>query len=200
MKQNPSRPPRTVAAARRLRPLISRVPLLAAALAALMLMAGCSSTTTPRADTAGALTQQADAVMAGPTDLFAWAGDIYEAEGSAGAPRTIVTEPQRSMAGKLKAKRAAIGALGMRVGALPVTETQNLAAVMNANIGVKRAVERHLDTAEVVAERQPTDDQFEVRVRAALRPIAEILEKHHITPAEAFEPPATPAAGSPHTT
>ena len=135
--------------------------------------------------------------MAEADDLFPWAGDTLETEGSAPAPRTIVTEPQRSLAGKMRAKRSAIAALKKRIEGLPVTETQNLEAVMEANIGVRRAVERYLDTAVVVSERETSEDHFEVRVRASMRPLAEILELNFITPNEA--PEAKPASGTSNT-
>ena len=177
------------------RVLSLRVVLLMAGAAHLMFAAGCSTTTPASADSSSLPPKVA--AMAEADDLFPWAGDTLEAEGSAPAPRTIVTEPQRSLAGKMRAKRSAIAALKKRIESLPVTETQNLEAVMEANIGVRRSVERYLDTAVVVSERETSEDHFEVRVRASLRPLAEILEQNFITPNEA--PEATPVSAANNT-
>lgn len=169
--------------------------LLMTCSAVLVFATGCSTTTSASGDSSSLSPKVA--AMAEADDLFPWAGDTLEAEGSAPAPRTIVTEPQRSLAGKMRAKRSAIAALKKRIESLPVTETQNLEAVMEANIGVRRAVERYLDTAVVVSERETSEDHFEVRVRASMRPLAEILEQNFITPNEA--PEATPATATSNT-
>jgi hypothetical protein len=123
---------------------------------------------------------------------FPWAIEVAEATGSGKAPSSINTEPQRSLAGKLKAKRTALASLKQRVGRLPVSPEHNLNSVMDSNIGVRRAVETYLDTAEVTSEVETAPGVYEVRVRAPLAPVAKVLTDNYITPEDV--PP--PRAGS----
>jgi hypothetical protein len=156
-----------------LTPLPRRLPAVAAflALAALFALAGCAELTSR--PTSGGL-------AAGSP--YTWAAESVEATGAGAAPSSIDAEPQRSLAGKLKAKRAALGALKQRVGRLPVNHENTLGSVMDANIGVRRSVETYLDTAEVVSEVETAPGTWEVRVRARLAPVARILTENFITP------------------
>jgi hypothetical protein len=101
------------------------------------------------------------------------------------------------MAGKLKAKRAAIATLRQRVAQLPVTPDQTLGTVMNSNIGIRRSVEAALDKAQIVWEQEVSPGVFEVRVRTPLNPVADILEQNFVTPENAPAAPAPRTEGEP---
>ncbi len=163
-----------------------------AALVGAALVSGCSEKATHpggRGPTPG--------VAVSPRSPFAWAGDTLESAGTGSAPRSIATEPQRSMAGKLKAKRAAIASLRQRVAQLPVTPDQTLGTVMNSNIGIRRSVEAALDKAQIVWEQEVSPGVFEVRVRTPLNPVADILEQNFVTPENAPAAPAPRTEGEP---
>jgi len=129
-------------------------------------------------------TQKARAGSAGDgaESVFTWAGEFVEADGRGIAPAEVTTEPQRSLAAKQAAKTAAIAGLKHRVSRLTVTGSQTLGSIMALNLSVKRAVEKYLQTAEVVHEQEIEPGIWEVRMRAPLAPIARILLDHKITP------------------
>ncbi|MGB9690844.1 MAG: hypothetical protein ACPL7D_01600 [Candidatus Sumerlaeaceae bacterium] len=113
---------------------------------------------------------------------FSWAKESVEADGRGIAPATIKEEPQRSLAAKQAAKTAAIAGLKHRVARLAITGSQTVGTAMAINLSVKRAIEKYLQSAEVVHEKEIEPGVWEVRLRAPLAPISDILLDHRITP------------------
>jgi hypothetical protein len=60
---------------------------------------------------------------------------------------------------------------------------------MAQNLAVKRAVEKHLQSARIVSEQEIEPGVYEVRVQLPLAPVAEILEQNRITPENVPEAP-----------
>lgn len=113
---------------------------------------------------------------------FAWAKDSVEADGRGIAPSNVTDEPQRSLAAKQAAKAAAIAGLKHRVARLTIAGSHTVGTAMNINLSVKRAIEKYLQNAEVVHEQEIEPGVWEVRMRAPLAPISDILIQHRITP------------------
>ncbi len=113
---------------------------------------------------------------------FSWANESVEADGRGIAPATIKEEPQRSLAAKQAAKAAAIAGLKHRVARLTVSGSQTVGNAMAINLSVKRAIEKYLQSAEVVYEKELEPGVWEVRLRAPLAPVSDILLNHRITP------------------
>lgn len=113
---------------------------------------------------------------------FAWANDSVEADGRGIAPATIAEEPQRSLAAKQAAKAAAIAGLKHRIARLTIAGSHTIGTAMAINLSVKRAIEKYLQSAEVVHEKEIEPGVWEVRLRASLAPISDILLQHRITP------------------
>ncbi|MCX7626272.1 MAG: hypothetical protein N2Z21_08690 [Candidatus Sumerlaeaceae bacterium] len=113
---------------------------------------------------------------------FAWANDSVEADGRGLAPSTITEEPQRSLAAKQAAKTAAISGLKHRIARLTIAGSHTVGTAMAINLSVKRAIEKYLQSAEVVHEKEIEPGVWEVRLRAPLAPISDILLQHRITP------------------
>lgn len=142
------------------------------------LCAGCAGLL--RSHTTTSAARSADAVAGSP---FTWANEVVETDGRGIAPATIREEPQRSLAAKQAAKAAAIAGLKHRIARLTVTGSQTVGTAMNINLSVKRAIEKWLQqNAEVVYEKEIEPGVWEVRLRAPLAPISQILQQHRITP------------------
>jgi hypothetical protein len=153
--------------------------LLAAALMATL--DGCAHHGSAKAGTV------ADAV---PPGEFSWANQVIESDGSSGSSGTA-SGAQAKLANKQAAKTDAMAALKVRVRALPVAGGETVGSLMTQNMGLKRSIEKQLQSAQVVSEGQAPDGGYSVHVRLALAPIAEILKQNFITPDNL--PPATPA-------
>lgn len=115
---------------------------------------------------------------------FGWEGQSVEATGTARAPESL-REPQRSIAGRRAAKTESIARLKEQVSALPVVNGQTLGHLMKDNLGLRHAVERYLQKAQVLNESTGAADNFEAHVRLPLAPLAEILQNYQITPESA---------------
>ncbi len=137
--------------------------------------AGCATLT-------GSKNRAESSAEVAASPAFSWAQEVAEADGRGIAPPTLTEEPQRSLAAKQSARTAAIAGLKLRVERLPITATQTVGTAMNLNLSVKRAIEKHLQNAEIVYEKEIQPGVWEVRMRAPLAPVAEILQRHHITP------------------
>ena len=135
---------------------------------------------------------RAEAVSQGaaPPGEFSWSRQVIESEGTAGASRDA-KGAQGRLASKQAAKSDAIASLKVRVRALPVSGGETVGSLMSQNMGLKRAVEKQLQGAQVVSEGQSPDGGYTVRVKLALAPIAEILKQNFITPDNL--PPAAPS-------
>lgn len=92
------------------------------------------------------------------------------------------------------AKTAALANLKQQVLSLPVTSENNLAQIVASNLSVRRAVERQLQTAKVVSQQQAAPGTFEARVQLPLKPVADILRQHNISP-EGLPPLPESASG-----
>jgi hypothetical protein len=149
---------------------------LVTALALAAVLAGCAALSREGTKAAGGRTATAK------SSPFVWAGDNVEADGRGIAPATITEEPQRSLAAKQAAKTAAIAGLKHRVSRLTITGSQTVGTAMAINLSVKRAIEKSLQNAEVVEEKEIEPGVWEVRMRAPLAPISDILLQHNITP------------------
>lgn len=64
---------------------------------------------------------------------------------------------------------------------------------MDNYIGVRRAIEKQIQRAEVVGQQPAEGGQYEVQVQAPLQPIADILKNNYITPTD--ELPKPPSRG-----
>jgi hypothetical protein len=136
-------------------------------------------------------------VRASAPGEFAWARGAIEARGTGSAPVTVSSEPQRSVIARRAAKTAAITNLKQQMSRISVTDAQTLGSVMAQNLGVKRAIEQALQSAQVESEREVGPGVYEARMRFPLAPIAEILMQNHITPEGVPETPQTEATGIP---
>lgn len=128
------------------------------------------------------LAQSKEEPKAEKVSPFAWANDSVEADGRGIAPSTITEEPQRSLAAKQAAKAAAIAGLKHRIARLTIAGSHTIGTAMAINLSVKRAIEKYLQSAEVVHEKEIQPGVWEVRLRAPLAPISDILLQHRITP------------------
>lgn len=115
-----------------------------------------------------------------PPGSFVWMTSTIEATGTARSDDASAAT--RLIVGQQAAKTAALADLKRQVSALPVTPQENLGQIMMRSISVKRAVEKHLQSAKVVSGEQTAPGSFTVRVRLPLAPIADILRQHNITP------------------
>jgi hypothetical protein len=113
---------------------------------------------------------------------FSWARSSYEGVGESAAG-TDAGDSQQALLGTQSAKTAAIANLKTKVNRLPVAEGATVGTVMRENIAVRRAVEKYLQTASVVGQRETQPGRYEVRVRASLAPIGDILQQNQYTPA-----------------
>jgi hypothetical protein len=60
---------------------------------------------------------------------------------------------------------------------------------MDENLGIKRAIETHVQSAQTVSAQEVSPGVYEVRTRLALKPVADILRQFHITPSNLPPPP-----------
>lgn len=147
------------------------------------ILAGCAQmTSAPKAGTA--------ATSAPNPHSFGWETGAIEASGT-GAPPSGVAGPQRVLGARNAAKVAALKSVKTQVRELPISSDQTVGSVMDKYLAIRRAVEKQLQSAEVVSEEQ-NDKQYQVRVRLALQPIADMLRQNYINPTE--ELPAVPTA------
>ena len=161
-----------------------RVILLAAATAAAaLLLAGCGSGMP-------FLSRPGDYAGRPMPGEFPWARGAYEGIGE-GSADSSAAESQRQLLGTQAAKTAAIANLKAQVSKLPVAEGANVGSVMRENIAVRRAVEKYLQTAPVVGQRETRPGRYEVRVRAPLAPVGDILRQNQYTP-ESLAPMLAP--------
>ncbi len=136
----------------------------------MLLIAGCSS----------ALNQTRRNRPAGNSE-FPWATQVLQANGSGSPVDQRLTEPQRSMSARQAAKTAAIASLKQQVLALPVTPDDSLGGLAKISLGLKHAVETHLQTAQTVSEKRAGTDRYDVTVQLPLAPLVDILRRYHIT-------------------
>ncbi|MBX7246892.1 MAG: hypothetical protein K1X53_15450 [Candidatus Sumerlaeaceae bacterium] len=160
--------------------------LLLSAFSALML-SGCASMSGSGSGSNGA--------GAAKSGLFAWENMSYEAVGTGTVPANASLEPQRSIVGTQAAKTSAISSLKQEVTKLNVTPTMSLGELMRENLAVKRGTEKFLQGAQVVEEKEVKPGTFEVRVRASMVPLANMLRQNNITPNGL--PPSLPADENP---
>lgn len=157
--------------------------------ASLLFVAGCAQNTL---ETKPALPRPASATdVPPPAEVstpvvgtaeggFAWAQDALEASGTGTVPPDATTEPQRSLIAKQAAKTAAIANLKTQMSKLSISEERTLGTVMDENIGISHAIERYMQSAQVVSEEEVMSGIFEVRVRLSMAAVAQILEQYHI--------------------
>jgi hypothetical protein len=113
--------------------------------------------------------------------VFGWGAQVLEATGTANQPESGAG-PERFFVGQQASKTAALAELKKQVLSLPVTPEYTLASIVASNLSVKRAVERQLQTAQVISQQQVAHGVFQTRVRLQLESIADILAQHNITP------------------
>jgi hypothetical protein len=126
--------------------------------------------------------KKSDASISAQLSPFSWASEAVEADGRGIAPANVTDETQRTLAARQAAKTAAIAGLKTRISRLTITGSQTVETAMSINLSVKRAIEKYLQNAEVVYEKEIEPGVWEVRMRAALAPVSEILNQHRITP------------------
>lgn len=105
-----------------------------------------------------------------------------EATGSGYAPADLQNESQRALVGRQAARSAAVSRLIQRVSAMPVSQGRTVGDVTRRNASIRRSIERALQQAEVVSESEAMPGTFQCRVRASLKPVADILRRNHIRP------------------
>ncbi|MCX7719021.1 MAG: hypothetical protein N2111_11570 [Candidatus Sumerlaeaceae bacterium] len=161
--------------------------------ASALVFSGCTTARPAGAAADAALTAYQPAV----NGQFAWATREVTATGRGSAPAHLSEEPQRSLAGKQAAKAAAISELKRQVAALPVDPTHTVGAFMDESLGLKRAIDRHVQQAQVIASREVSPGLFEVTLRTPLAPVADILKQFSITPGNLPPPPPAPEGAVP---
>jgi hypothetical protein len=129
-------------------------------------------------------------VQAPDPDTYHWETGAIEASGTA-KTATEVSGPQRMLGARNAAKVAALKSVKSQVRELAVREDQTLGGIMDKYLAIRRAVEKQLQSAEIIDEHQ-SGQQYEVKVRLSLKPVADLLRQNSITPTE--ELPATPVA------
>jgi len=156
-------------------------------IAAAILFGGCSST--------GVRTERPAAPQseAAPPGEFSWARNIAEARGSAHMPMNLAGAQQELYA-RQSAKTAAISNLKTAISKLTVYENVTVDAIMRQNLAVRRAIENYLQHAEVIGTGEIQPGEYEVRVRARLQPVADILKQHQYAPD--YMPPGPAPADS----
>jgi hypothetical protein len=169
--------------------LCARARVAAAALLSAVLLAalaGCSSVSAP-SHTAAAVPAPAP-----NTTGFDWAINSISATGRASAPGGT-SAAQKQLAGLNAARVAALKDLKIRIRQLPVGTDQTVGSIMDNYIGVRRAVEKQIQQAQVVNQQPLESGEYETTVQTQLQPIAEILKNNYITPTE--ELPKPPSRG-----
>lgn len=120
---------------------------------------------------------------------FAWSRQVVEAAGTAHLPMNLAGS-QRELYARQSAKTTAIANLKSGIAKLVVYENVTVDAVMRQNLAVRRSIEGYLQHAEVVSMGEIRPGDYEVRVRARLQPVADILGQNQYAPD--YLPPAPP--------
>ena len=158
--------------------------LLCSAAAALALFTGCSQVSAP--------VQTTMAAPAPDPNTFPWQNTAISATGRGRAPAGT-SSAQRTLVAQNAARVAAIKDLKQSVRQLPVGTDLTVGAIMDNYMGIRRAIEKELQKAELVGEQPLEAGEYQVEVRAQLQAVAEILKKNNITPSE--ELPKPPSRG-----
>lgn len=89
------------------------------------------------------------------------------------------------------ARVAALKDLKIRIRQLPVGTDQTVGSIMDNYIGIRRAIEKQVQQAQVVSEKPVENGGYETTVQTQLQPIADILKNNYITPTgELPKPPS----------
>jgi hypothetical protein len=118
---------------------------------------------------------------------YSWANEYVQGSGRAAAPKNTQTA-QRDLAARNAARIAALKDLQMQMMQLPVGTDYTVGAIMDNYLNVRRAIEKQLQRAETLSE-EKVGAEYEVRVKAPLAPIAQILRQSYITPTEELPKP-----------
>jgi hypothetical protein len=153
-----------------------------------IVLSGCSQLSAP----ASHPTTTVAATAPPDPNSFSWQTTSLSASGRGKAPNGT-SAAQRTIVGQNVARVAALKDLKLRVRQLPVGTDQTVGSIMDNYIGVRRAIEKQIQQADVVSQQSIEGGEFEVQVQTPLQPIADILRSNYITPTE--ELPKPPSRG-----